>query len=445
MALDFPNNPVNGQKYPDPAVVGLPQWEYNGTKRVWTSSGYGAGIFDPIRAEFDEYHLQVRFVGPQYSPRARNEFIAYNRNPNGTLTEIDAPDSNVGSNGVFGGQLSIEGWPISFDNRGGVTGVIPSPVDITFPAESNAAIVIIEQKARVLHNFIRSNAMNNTHLAYYTRVSGQPIAGGKFTWIYPGNNITDEGNTGPIIDRLPYISQLAMGHCPAMTGTDHSGGGAQPGPTLGGLDKPYRYGQDVNNYILAYCEFTPGNTGSPFIRFHHNTRILRSKRSIFDMSTAKMTFYPLIKPPGGAFPGVQSAYGLPDTTGNYQLGRTITDLSDLENSIFGQVTESNSLQEATKDLREEIARLANGIQATIDYDTRLNLSEKTTLVNTLQQLIDLKRAPATGGDLSDNIDFISGEIDRLVYDDPNVMSLAGFVFPFESEFQDPSEIGYNVL
>ena len=60
MALDFPNNPVNGQKYPDPAVVGLPQWVYDGTK--WTSSGYEAGIFDPIRAEFEETHLQIRFA-----------------------------------------------------------------------------------------------------------------------------------------------------------------------------------------------------------------------------------------------------------------------------------------------------------------------------------------------------------------------------------------------
>lgn len=445
MALDFPNNPVNGQKYPDPAIVGLPQWEYDGTKRVWTSSGYGAGIFDPIRAEFDEHHLQLRFIGPRYSPRARDEYVAYNRNSNGTLSEIDAPNSNIDGTGL-GGQLSVEGWPFSFDNRGGVTGVIAAPLRITFPSESNAAIVVIEQKARVLHNFIRSSAMNNTHLAYYTRVYGNPIVGGSFTWVYPGNTIIDEGpNTGPIVDRLPYISQLAMGHCPAMTGTDHSGGGAAPDLTLGGLDKPYRYGQDTNNYILAYCEYTAGNTGSPYVEFRFNNRILRSKRSIFDISSVKMTFYPLIKTPGGNFPGVQSSFGLPDVTGNYQLARTTDDLKDLENSIFGEVTEANTLQESTKDLREEIARLANGIQATIDYDTRLTLSEKTVLVNTLQQLIGLKRAPATGGNLADNINFISSEIDRLVYDDPEVMSLAGFVFPFETEFQDPSEIGYKVL
>lgn len=445
MSLDFPNQPVNGQKYPDPAVVGLPQWSYDGAKRVWTSEGYGAGIFDPIRVEFGEDHLQVRFWGPSYSPRARDEFVCYDRNVDGTLTQIVAPDPYIDGRGL-GGQLSVEGWPFSFDTAGGNTGIVPTPQRVQFPAESNAAIVVIEQKARVLHNHIRSSPMNNTHLSYYTRVAGLPYTGGDFTWKFPGSNITDEGATGPIVDNLPYISQLAMGHCPAMTGSDWSNSGADPDATLNGLQQPYRYGQDVNNYILAYCEFTPGISGYPLIQFYHNTRILRSKRSIFDISSPAMTFFPLIKAPGAPFPGVQSVGITRSGTGTFHLARTPSDISDVENLFFGEPTEENTLDEVTKDLRDHISRLVNGIQGTIDYDVDLSDSDRSLLTVTLQGLISLKKTPATPqGTLSSNINFIEAEIDRLVYENPDVMRAAGFVFPFEADFQNPDEIVYNTL
>ena len=35
MTLDFPNNPSNGQKYPDPSIEGQPQWVYNKSEKVW--------------------------------------------------------------------------------------------------------------------------------------------------------------------------------------------------------------------------------------------------------------------------------------------------------------------------------------------------------------------------------------------------------------------------
>ena len=35
MTLDFPNNPSNGQKYPDPSIEGQPQWVYNNSEKVW--------------------------------------------------------------------------------------------------------------------------------------------------------------------------------------------------------------------------------------------------------------------------------------------------------------------------------------------------------------------------------------------------------------------------
>lgn len=41
MALDFPSSPTPGQKYPDPAVAGLPQYTWDGT--VWGTAG-----FDPV-------------------------------------------------------------------------------------------------------------------------------------------------------------------------------------------------------------------------------------------------------------------------------------------------------------------------------------------------------------------------------------------------------------
>jgi hypothetical protein len=37
MALDFPANPVDGQRYPDPPIPGVQQYVYNGIKGTWLS------------------------------------------------------------------------------------------------------------------------------------------------------------------------------------------------------------------------------------------------------------------------------------------------------------------------------------------------------------------------------------------------------------------------
>lgn len=56
MSLNFPSNPSDGQKFPDPAQEGVGQWTYDSSKGVWTggiSSGSGDGsAFEPISIGF---------------------------------------------------------------------------------------------------------------------------------------------------------------------------------------------------------------------------------------------------------------------------------------------------------------------------------------------------------------------------------------------------------
>lgn len=429
---------------PDPGVIKITAGDNisispaNGVGNVTiTGAPGGTTNFNPIHASFDGLDYQVRFLGSaNYSPRGIDEFSLFKRNANGTLTDTNGtvPNSYIGAGGL-GGLLSIEGWPISFDAYGGVTGGIATPIDITFPAGSNCAMVIIQQKARILHNFMRSSDMNNTHLAYYTRLVGEPVNQGSFTWMFPGLAYEDEGNTGDILKTGPYITQLAMGHCPAMKGSLHDGSSG-PNATLGGLDLCYRYGQDVTNLIIAYCEFTPGVNGNQ-IRFYHNTRILRSKRSIFDISGASMTFFPLNKTPGGKFPGVAGLTGvLSSAPTNYALAKTEGELSGVEDAIFGSADESNTVQELADDLRNEIKEITSALIATHDYGN-LTLADEGLLVTALESLLDLKSTPlVSNGTLGDNVEAVRNKLNEIVYDDDDIMRIGGFRFAFEDEFED---------
>src|SRR5262245_53009781 len=49
--LDFPSPATNGQRFPDPAIAGLPVWEWDGTK--WRPISTGTAIEDaPVDAVY---------------------------------------------------------------------------------------------------------------------------------------------------------------------------------------------------------------------------------------------------------------------------------------------------------------------------------------------------------------------------------------------------------
>jgi hypothetical protein len=446
-------NPSNGTgtvtidaTVPDPGVTKITAGNNisispgSGEGNVTINADGGTTNFDPIFARFTGLDFQVRFLGRlNWSNRNIDEFNLYKRTTTAPFIQevgntVKTPYINAAG---LGGMLTAENWPISFENPNGVEGQVMTPIDITFPPESNCALVIIQQKARVLHNFMRASAMNNTHLAYYTRIAGLPITGGSFTWKFPGITLEDEGNTGDIIGDLPYITQLAMGHCPAMTGSITNPSG--PSATLGGLELCYRYGQDVNNLIIAYCEFTPGVNGN-YIRFYHNNRILRSKRSIFDISGASMTFFPLYKTAGAPFPGASSfdAAGIDLTPTDYLLAKTNEDVSGIEDSIFGGVTEENTADELAEDLREEIQKITSSLLSIHDYGN-LTPGDEAIVVTAIEELLELKSTPVVpGGSLGDNIDEINDKLNEIVYDNADIMRIGSFKFPFEEEFSPES-------
>lgn len=425
----------------------------SGSTGAVTISATGGGdapgaAFAPIQVHFRGLELQVRFFERYNNPRGKfDDFKVFKRVQNGNIQDSGVAQDIVAGSGSNGGMLHVDNWPICWGGETNNPQAMASPViDFDFPSNANCALVVIQQKARILHNMFASAQQDNTHLSYYTRVHMQPVAGGNVSWRYPNaSGAWDEGNNGVNFENSQYlITQFAMQQMPHNAGADLRAALRDPNNpainTWGGLAECYRYGADCNNLIVAYCDFTPGCR----VQLNSNTRILRSKRSIFDMSGAIVTFFPFNRTSNENFPGIMSdVAGAFGGISSYRTARNIDSAVEEENKFIPDMTDASESRESAEIMRKLIKDTTSTLITLYDYGD-LTIEDQGHVEDCIKALLLLQQTPADSNKtLTENTQDLLDAFDDLVYENDDIMRIGNFKFDFQNLYEDTPDDPLN--
>ena len=280
---------------------------------------------------------------------------------------------------VVGNQLdNAQDYPLSYTKQ---------TVNVKFPAGANRALLIYNFNNRLVHN-ISKPADTIVDATVTNLIKGTPRSGEfKFVTRRGESDIAKRAVFGRYTDAIW-----------------NSG------------DTKNKFGQDMSNLLIVGCKFDPGAE----VDFQISSNINRCKRGSLMVNPGR---------------GVLLPYNESDTN-------VASMLSSLGLSGFSNDDDDGDIEPLTQEelatnegsyLRHQIAYLTSVIQSTLDYGGITDATDIGILQDALRELIQLKGTASIAGDIFASSQVVEDEIDRIVFENPDVLRLCNFTFQFERD------------